>query len=244
MAIIDLGNTAFFCPSIVGANPASGAATVGLPVDLKDTDSFCNVWVVATACSGPFTIQVQTTDTTSGAIFNYSGNNQGGLPVSGTFTDPTSGLASSTPLQTFPTWFNSGGLLIVNSGLYPIIGGGAPLLSVSGFPLSGGPTQAYQGGFPPGTFPFGLTPTIQSMGGPNFQNTGSFPMFASGGMAIAGFQRPNRYARLLLLSGSATTVMAGFISQFDTTGVGGGFSWQPAASSGQTGANAIGMPVV
>lgn len=246
--IVDLGDTSFFCPSLVGVNPASGV-TIGYFVDLKDADSFCNVWVASTACSGEIVLQIQTTDQVSGAIWS------GGGPLSGAFTDPTSGLASTLSTYnnpTFPTTFLSGGILIVNSGLYAIPGGAGPVFAASGVtnPLSGGGSATpYQGGFPQGTYPLGYTPLIQSMGAPLYINLSGAvaPRFASGGMQIAGFQRPNRFARINVVSGSSTTIIAGFLSQFDTTGseVGAGFSWQPSAGSGTgTGAGGIGMPVV
>jgi hypothetical protein len=249
--IVDLGSRAQFVPSIVGASPSSGTL-VGFPVDMKDADSYCNVWVVTTSCSGPFQIQVQTTDTLSGLLVS------GGGVVSGAFTDPTSGLASVSVGTTFPTWFQSGAILTINSGLWPTIGGGMAQSAVSGFPLSGGVTQAYMGGFPQGTFPYGLTPTIQFMGGtafvpntPGISGVGAgIPRFNSGGMAVAGFQRVGQYARLLLLSGgTSTTVIAGFLSQL--MGGGGGFSWSPGSGlsggvggTGFVGNGAIGMPLV
>lgn len=263
-SIQDIGNRCQFVPSLVGLSPSSGTI-IGTLADLKDSDSYCNVWVCASpsainsptaTISGPILIQVQCTDGVSGSLFSG-----GGFPPSGNFTDPTSGLTSPLAigiggLYSLPTWFNSGCILIVNSGLYPVIGGG--------FIASGGPFTAanfYQGGFPPATMPFGLTPTINAMGGgllgvsgsaySGFAYSGVFPRFQNGGMAIAAFQRTGQFARLILLSGGTTNVnvTAGFISQL--MGGGPGYNWLPASGlsgsilgGGFTGTTAAGMPLV
>jgi len=55
---------------------------------------------------------------------------------------------------------------------------------------------------------------------------------ASGGIFYGAFQRPNRYARLILNSGSFPSwITAGFISQLKTTGSGFGYSWQPQSGT-------------
>src|SRR5512146_334974 len=101
---VDIGNTAQFYPSIAtGLTLASGAfvsqsgAIVGQWIDMSDTDTFCNVFVAAGPFSGPLGIAVQTapgpnvvapyTNAFSGNIFS------GAAPLSGQFTDPTSGLS-------------------------------------------------------------------------------------------------------------------------------------------------------
>lgn len=59
------------------------------------------------------------------------------------------------------------------------------------------------------------------------------PQFCSGGIALAAFQRPNRYARLIF-SGAATpqdSFYAGFIGQKRVTGSGGGTSLLPGSGT-------------
>jgi hypothetical protein len=108
--IVDLGGTALMGVSIgplagVGGTPASGII-VGQPLDFNNANTFCNVVAAGTGTSGLFRVMVQTSDTNT----------------SGSFTDPTSGLAQ------LPTSFLSGGILIVGSG---------SLGFASGVPLSG-----------------------------------------------------------------------------------------------------------
>lgn len=58
------------------------------------------------------------------------------------------------------------------------------------------------------------------------------PIFCSGGVMFGAFQRPQRYARLIALSGTFTAnVMAGFISNLKMTGSGGGYSLSPSSGS-------------
>lgn len=224
--IVDIGNTANFCPSlVVNLNAASGGATsgqlttaVGMPVDLSNTDTFCNVFVFLSPNANTVPIAIQTTDSVSGSLLS---GGLGGQPLSGAFTDPTSGLAQ------MPTWFNSGCILYLNSGTYQLPGAGFP-------PTSGGNIQPQLGGYPPGTYPFGYTPVENAQGGPGFIFSGALAPAASGAMAFAAFQRPNRYGRIVLLSGGVTTsgtgtfqIVAGFVSQLMTTGSGGGFTQQP-----------------
>jgi hypothetical protein len=157
------------------ANLASGGI-VGQSVDLLHSDTFCNVMVAGqpTTTSGQLRIAVQTSDS----------------DVSGTYTDPTSGL------NQLPTYFSSGGILIMNSGgllgsvLGQVGGGGA----ASGVPNSG---YAIQSGF----------------------------------VQFAAFQRLGRFARAVALSGDfyVGTLNVAFISQYRTTGSGGGFSFQPSS---------------
>lgn len=223
--LVDIGNTAMFCPSINTTVPLSGAV-VGQWIDMNDSDSFCNVYVVAAGCSGPLQIAIQTAPGQfdipgSGA---FSGNIlSGGAPLSGMFTDPTSGLAQ------LPTWINSGGILLVNSGLYTVPGGGGQQSS------SGNGSGSFIGlvnGYPTNTFPFGINPIQHGMGGTGL-TSGSYPVFGSGGIAFAAFQRNYHYARLVLLSGAtaATFVQAGLVAQKITTGSGGGFYYGPLANT-------------
>jgi hypothetical protein len=59
------------------------------------------------------------------------------------------------------------------------------------------------------------------------------PLFCSGSIQFAAFQRTGQYARLVTNSGVfPNNFTAGFVSQKRTTGSGGGFSWSPA-NSGQ-----------
>lgn len=157
--LVDLGNTCQLSPSIIdppvasGQTPATSGTLVGNIVDLLNANTYCNLYVCGGVSeSGLGRFAVQTSDST----------------LSGTFTDPTSGLPD------FPTAFSSGGLFWVNSG------GGA---------------------------------------------------LTSGFFTAAAFQRPQRYARVIQLSGDwlAGGVNAGFISQLKTTGSGGGFTYNPGS---------------
>ena len=101
--LVDLGATCQLGPTLhpIGDAtsglifPGSGA-TIGMNVDMNNANTFCNL-LVAGRCinaSGELRIAVQASDSTT----------------SGSFTDPTSGLAQ------FPTPFVSGGILVINSG--------------------------------------------------------------------------------------------------------------------------------
>ncbi len=91
--------------------------TVGRIVDLLGANTMCQVWVAGTAGSGVIEVRVQTSDSTT----------------SGSFTDPTSGLAA------LPTNFCSGGVLFANSGLWAS-GWSSPCAPVNNAPVfcSGG----------------------------------------------------------------------------------------------------------
>lgn len=103
--IVDLGNTATMVTTIVanafptsgGANALSGAI-IGDIADLHNANTFCNLLLAGNAVftSGELRVGVQTSDGTT----------------SGSFTDPTSGLAAAS----LPTSFVSGGILYLNSG--------------------------------------------------------------------------------------------------------------------------------
>lgn len=239
---IDLLNTTLFVPSIIsvpnavyasGAFPGSaivvgisGAPIVGQWVDMKNTDTYCNLWAVVGTNAGPTSggasggvsgailIAVQTAeglfdvplgnDAFSGNIFS------GGAPMSGNFSDPTSGLAQ------FPTTLSSGGVWILNSGLSVV-------------PGQVGASGQLVNGYTQGTLPFGPNPVWQGQNGPAFPGSGAWPEMYSGGVAYAAFQRNFRYCRLVLLSGSVPTgyIAAGFIANLMTTGSGGGTVQQP-----------------
>lgn len=94
--IVDLGPAAVHLPSInvVNAFPCSGAV-IGDVVDMKEANTFTNMYFVHSITqSGLLRLAIQTSDATT----------------SGSFTDPTSGLAR------FPTNIQSGGLVWINSG--------------------------------------------------------------------------------------------------------------------------------
>lgn len=108
--VVDLGNTVQFATSWpqTGVAADGGIAVtsggcvstlsgvlVGDIVDMLQADTYCNLWAAGRGFgSGPLLIHVQTADATT----------------SGSFTDPTSGLAA------MPGAFASGGILIVGSG--------------------------------------------------------------------------------------------------------------------------------
>ncbi len=73
--------------------PASGAV-IGASVDMLNSDTYCQLVVMGSMSSGQLRVQVQNSDS----------------DVSGTYTDPTSGLAQ------LPGTFQSGGILWINSG--------------------------------------------------------------------------------------------------------------------------------
>lgn len=229
---VDFGNTMLFVnslstPGSSGGNVISGVGTfgavVGNWVDMSNSDTFCGVYVaVAGGVSGPLPIAVQTArginDIPLTGSGSFSGNQfSGGAPTSGSFTDPTSGLAQ------LPTWFSSGGILWVNSGLYTVPGGASATPPASGTTLVNG--------YPAFTLPYGPTPIQNAQGGIAGEGnlSGAFPVMASGGIAFANFQRNYQYARLVLLSGATQYpgITAGFMAQLDTTGSGTGYSWQP-----------------
>lgn len=216
--VVDIGQTCQFHPSIV--TPTSGGTVVGLPIDLKNSNTFCNVFAAAGAGSGPVAILIQTADAVASGLFTSGA----GLPLSGSFTDPTSGLDAST----LPPNINSGGILWINSGLYTMPGGGIN-------PIESG--QSYLvNGFPPGTTPQGVHPIQHGQGAGGFNATsGAAPIFGSGGgVAFGAFLRPHRWARLIRLSGGSlpgASLIAGFVSQLKTTGSGGGYNYSPTSGS-------------
>lgn len=176
--IVDLGPCIGFNPTAGSFFPASGANISNI-VDLINFNSYTNLTIIGAAQfpSGQMRIAVQTSDSTT----------------SGSFTDPTSGLAA------FPTVFQSGGLVILNSG-----GGTTATAAAAGF---------QQGGV------FGAFVSGQSI--------------FSGAQAFAGFQRPHRYARVVVLSGDFLQFNGGigFICQPKTTGSGGGFTLSPSSGT-------------
>lgn len=92
----------------------------------------------------------------------------------------------------------------------------------------------------------GNFPTVIQSGGRFFANSGLWvsgnysetsvvdnaPLFCSGGIAFAAFQRPHRYARLVLNSGPFPNwITAGFVSNKRTIGSGGGFTLSPTSGA-------------
>lgn len=143
---------------------AASGVVIGQSVDLLNANTFCNLAMFGLAsASGDLRVQVQTSD----------------FDTSGSFTDPTSGLAQ------LPTIFASGGIVAIASGSNSVLGQG----------LSG--------------------------------------QFMLSGWALgAGFQRPARYARVNLVSGTYVGAFTGaFISQLKTTGSGAGFSYLPTSGT-------------
>lgn len=110
--IVDLGDTSLGGNSINGGlvlsggviTPCSGTL-VGAGVDMNNANTFCNLVVAGTFTSGLLSLRVQCADS----------------DVSGSYTDPTSGLAQ------MPTAFSAasggGSLWIINSGANNTING-------------------------------------------------------------------------------------------------------------------------
>jgi len=75
-------------------------------------------------------------------------------------------------------------------------------------------------------------PTTLQSGGVLWVNSGAGPLL-SGVFVAAAFQRPQRYARLVVLSGDffAGAINGGFISQLRTTSSGGGSTQLPGSGT-------------
>lgn len=119
--VVDLGTTCDYQPSVVVGSGAS--FTVGNIVDLLHANTATQVVVAAgIGGSGVIEVRVQTSDSTT----------------SGSFTDPTSGLAQ------MPGKMASGGVFFTNSGLYSS-GNSTPSAPVDSSPLfcSGGMDFTY-----------------------------------------------------------------------------------------------------
>lgn len=175
--VVDLGNTCQFGNSQFGWSVTSGLSNlvavasgtlIGTSIDMLHSDTFCNMAITGQSTSGQLRIQVQCSDS----------------DTSGNYTDPTSGLAQ------FPTIFQSGGIVWINSGG---AGGGIFGAQASGYSL------------------------------------------ASGFACSAAFQRPQRYVRANVLSETsqqyAGPLTVQFISQYKTTGSGGGFTLSPTSGT-------------
>lgn len=156
--IVDMGSTLVqptvsIAPAVgVGGTPASGVI-IGMPWDGLYGNTATQLAVTAgPSISGQFKVQVQCSDSLA----------------SGSFTDPTSGLAQ------MPGFFLSGGIVVVNSG----------------------------------------------------------NVFASGGTFLTYFQRPQRYARAVIMSGDQNNspVNCNFYSQLKVSYSGIGASQSPAGS--------------
>jgi hypothetical protein len=165
--VVDLGATCDYRASVSVGSGSDFA--VGQIVDLLGANTMCQLYVAgALFGSGAIEVRVQTSDSVT----------------SGTFTDPTSGLAA------LPTTLVSGGVFFANSGLW-----------ASGYSSLSAPVN-------------------------------NAPLFCSGGIQFAAFQRPHRYARLVYNSGVyLNPITAGFISNKKTTGSGAGFTYAPGSGS-------------
>ncbi len=162
--VVDLANTCDYRASVTVGSGSN--LIVGQIVDLLQADTYTNVFVAGGIGSGAIEVRIQTSDATT----------------SGSFTDPTSGIAN------FPVNVVSGGIVFANSGLW----------------VSGN---------------YSVTAPVVSA-----------PVFCSGGIQFAAFQRPHQYARLIFNSGPfLNAVTAGFIGNKRTTGSGGGFSYSPTS---------------
>lgn len=130
----------------------------------------------------------------------------------------THGTSGPLPIliQTSPTTA-SGDFTDPTSGLH------AGAFPVGGKVASGGVFWANSGLFASGN------------SSPGQNRIDNAPLFASGGIDFASFQRPHRYARLVCTSGNATIgaaiFTAGFLSQKKITGSGGGFTLAPGSGS-------------
>ena len=90
-------------PSSSGQACGLSGVVVGMSVDLLNCDTFTNLLICGVDVvpqSGPLLVGVQTSDT----------------DVSGNFTDPTSGMSPQLANWPFPTVFQSGGMVVLNSG--------------------------------------------------------------------------------------------------------------------------------
>lgn len=169
-SVIDLFSAVDCRTSLIGVS--GDIFTVGSIVDLQGAHVNTQVWCApAGGGSGIIELRIQTSDGTT----------------SGSFTDPTSGMATDTFANQM---VKSGGILYLNSGLY-----------VSGYSHREAVVN-------------------------------NAPLFCSGGIDGSWFQRPHRYARLILNSGTyPNAITAGLLCQKHVTGSGGGFSYQPGSGS-------------
>ncbi len=144
-------------------------------------------------------------------------------PANGVGSTPASGVIVGTPVDmlyanSFTNLLVVGG--VSTSGAFQVQVQTSDSLASGTFtdPTSGLPATAF--------------PTSFLSGGISIVNSGaavSGSVFASGIAWAAGFQRPHRYARAIIMSGNLTNspIWAGFIGQLKTDGSGQGFSWLP-----------------
>lgn len=163
--VVDLNPTVDVRASVAQGSGAS--FTVGRIADLLQANTLCNVYCAnGLGGSGAIEVRIQTSDSV----------------LSGTFTDPTSGLAR------LMDGIASGGVVFFNSGIYAS-GHSSPCASINNAPL-----------------------------------------FHSGGQQFVAFQRPHRYARLIVNSGVfPSDITAGFLSQKKNIGSGAGFTFSPGS---------------
>jgi hypothetical protein len=109
--LVDFAQTLNYRVS-VRQGSGGGGPIIGEIIDCLHANTYTNVVVQGGPSSGSFPVQIQTSDALT----------------SGSFTDPTSGLAA------LPVNVLSGGLLVVNSGLWAS-GGISPAPPVNNAPL-------------------------------------------------------------------------------------------------------------
>ncbi|MCC6425107.1 MAG: hypothetical protein IT447_16660 [Phycisphaerales bacterium] len=151
-------------------------------------------------------------------------------PANGVGSTPASGVIIGQPVDllfanTFCNLLVVGG--VSQSGSFQVAVQTSDSTASGSFtdPTSGMPSAAF--------------PTSFLSGGISIVNSGasvSGSPFNSGINWAAGFQRPGRYARAVILSGNLTNapVWVGFVSQMKVTGSGAGFTWSPANSGTNT----------
>ncbi len=147
-------------------------------------------------------------------------------PANGEGASPASGITVGAPVD----------LLLANSFTNLLVVGG---VSTSGaFKVQVQTSDSLASGSftdPTSGMPATAWPTSFLSGGVSVVNSGqavSGSPFNSGINWAAGFQRPQRYARAIIMSGDKTNapIWAGFVSQMKVTGSGAGFSYSPANS--------------
>lgn len=144
------------------------------------------------------------------------------VPANGVGSSPASGVIVGVPvdLQHNNTLCN----LVVTAGVSL---SGTFRVAVQTSP------DTTSGNFTDPTSGLSQMPTSFLSGGILLCNSGQSTGFISGLAQAAGFQRPHRYARAVVLGSDQNNapVWAGFISQARATGSGGGFSYSPGSGT-------------
>lgn len=150
-------------------------------------------------------------------------------------------------------WAASGGTIglvvdLINADTYcNVVAAGTPIFTSGLLRLQVQTADATTSGSftdPTSGLPSSALPTVFRSGGMIWVNSGgalggvlngavSGQYIQSGFMFGAGFLRNGRYARINVVSGDfyAGTLTAGFVSQYKTTGSGGGFSLAPGSGT-------------